>query len=182
MKTEFEKLRNQEWTDMYDEEIHKRLYEGKRKSCEFNQTFCNGPGFRDALKNLIPSIPNSSTICPPFYCDYGDGILLGENVFINMNCTFLDGGYIMIGNNTLIGPNVQIYTPHHPKDAKQRRTLIEKSLPVTIGSDCWIGGGVIICPGVIIGDRVIVGAGSIVTKNIASDAVVAGNPARTIKK
>lgn len=181
MKTELEKIRDGEWADMHDSLILKQLKEGKRLSFALNQTYVHGPGYRVALEALVPSIPNSATICPPFYCDYGSGLVLGEHVFINMNCTFLDGGYITIGEHTLIGPNVQIYTPHHPMDAGERRTLLETAYPVTVGRDCWIGGGVIICPGVTIGDRVIVGAGSVVTKNIPSDVVIAGSPAKVIK-
>ena len=86
-------------------------------------------------------------------CDHGDGIRLGEHVFVNANCTFLDGGYITIGAHTLVGPCVQIYTPQHPMDYVERRTPKEYAYPVTIGEDCWIGGGAVICPGVTIGDR-----------------------------
>lgn len=181
MKTELEKIRDGGQANMHDSLIIEQLKEGKRLSLNLNQTYLRGPGHREALEALVPDIPETSTICPPFYCDYGNGIILGENVFINMNCTFLDGGYITIGEHTLIGPNVQIYTPHHPIDADERRTLSETAYPVTIGKDCWIGGGAVICPGVTIGDRVIVGAGSVVTKNIPSDVVIAGSPAKVIK-
>lgn len=84
---------------------------------------------------------------PAFCCDHGDGIRLGEHVFINSNCTFLDGGYITVGAYTLIGPCVQIYTPQHPFDYLERRVEQEYAYPVTIGEDCWIGGGAVICPG-----------------------------------
>lgn len=181
MKSEFEKLRDAEWTDMTDEAILLSLTRGKERAFKLNRTYLNGPGYREALENLIPNIPKSSVICPPFYCDHGDGIHIGEHVFINMNCTFLDGGYITIGDHTLVGPNVQIYTPQHPMDADTRRTLLEKSHPITIGRDCWIGGGSIICPGVTIGDRAIVGAGSVVTKDIPADTTVVGSPAKVIK-
>ena len=103
---------------------------------------------RSVLEELIPGIPASATICPPFFvCDHGDGIRLGEHVFINSNCTFLDGGYITVGAYTLIGPCVQIYTPQHPFDYLERRVEQEYAYPVTIGEDCWIGGGAVICPG-----------------------------------
>ena len=181
MATEFEKIRSVQYANTADAEVKQRLVEGKAKVHALNQTYCGGPAYREALEDLVPTIPASSAICPPFYCDYGDGIRVGEHVFINMNCTFLDGAYIDIGDYTLIGPNVQIYTPHHPLDAHKRRKPIEISYPVRIGKDCWIGGGSIICPGVSIGDRVVVGAGSVVTKDIPSDTIVAGVPARQIK-
>lgn len=179
--TEFEKMRNQEYADTSDPKLLERLTLAKKKLFALNQTYCNGPGHRAALVDLIPSIPKSTKINPPFFCDYGDGIILGENVFINMNCTFLDGAYIRIGKNSLIGPNVQIYTPHHPMNHLERRESIEVAYPVCIGEDCWIGGGVVILPGVTIGNRVVVGAGSVVTKDVPDDAVVAGNPARPIR-
>ena len=182
MSTELYKMRHMIYANTMDPEIQESLNEGKKHAFALNQTYLNGPGYREALEKLIPNIPKSSVICPPFYCDYGDGILLGNHVFINMNCTFLDGAYIDIGDHTLIGPNVQIYTPHHPKSALARRKPIEKALPVKIGTDCWIGGGAIICPGVTIGDRVIVGAGSVVTKDIKSDSVAVGVPARTLSE
>ena len=138
--------------------------------------------YRGLLQDLIPGIPETSVVCPPFHCDHGDGIRLGEHVFVNANCTFLDGGYITIGAHTLVGPCVQIYTPQHPMDYVERRTPKEYAYPVTIGEDCWIGGGAVICPGVTIGDRCIIGAGSVVTKNIPDDSVAVGNPAKVIRK
>ena len=139
-------------------------------------------GYRELLEELVPEIPETSIICPPFHCDHGDGIKLGEHVFVNANCTFLDGGYITIGAHTLVGPCVQIYTPHHPMDYLERRGSKEYAYPVTIGEDCWIGGGAIICPGVTIGNRCVIGAGSVVTKDIPDDSVAVGNPARVVRK
>ena len=120
-------------------------------------------------------------IVPPFYCDHGHGIRLGEQVFVNAGCTFLDGAYITIGDYTLIGPDVRIYTPHHPMDYQARRLPQEYAYPVTIGRDCWIGGGTVICPGVRIGDRVVIGAGSVVVNDLPDDCMAAGNPA-VVKK
>ena len=100
---------------------------------------------------------------------------------VNFNGVFLDGGGITIGAHTLIGPNCQLLTPDHPHDYMERRQTIETGLPIHIGDDCWLGGGVIVCPGVTIGNRVIVGAGSVVTHDIPDDVVVAGNPAKIIK-
>ncbi len=99
-------------------------------------------GYGELLEELVAEIAETSIICPPFHCDHGDGVKLGEHVFVNANCTFLDGGYITIGAHTLVGPCVQIYTPHHPMDYLERRGSKEYAYPVTIGEDCWIGGGV----------------------------------------
>ena len=134
-------------------------------------------GYRALMTQLIPSMPSSAVIIPPFQCDYGYNIILGEHVFINGCCCFLDGATIHIGDNTLIGPNCQLYTPHHPTDYIERRRQMEYSIPISIGCDCWLGGNVTVCPGVEIGDRCIVAAGSVVTKSFPSDSLIAGNPA-----
>ena len=121
-------------------------------------------------------------IQPPFFCDYGWNIALGSRVFFNFNCVVLDVMRVAIGDNVLFGPAVQIYTATHPVDAVERRTGREFAKPVTIGSDVWVGGGAIICPGVTIGDRAVIGAGSVVTKSIPADVVAAGNPCRIIRR
>lgn len=180
--TEKEKMLVGEFANTSDPEIQKELTEARAKTVIFNMLNPSDNGYRNAICNLIPGIPDSSMIMPPFHCDYGNRITLGENVFVNFNCCFLDGGTIKIGDYTLIGPAVQIYTPEHPMDYLKRRQTIEKSLAVTIGNDCWIGGGAVICPGVTIGDRCIIGAGSVVTRDIPSDSVAVGNPAKVIKK
>jgi acetyltransferase-like isoleucine patch superfamily enzyme len=105
------------------------------------------------------------------------GILLDENVFINYNAVMLDSAYIRIGKNTKVGPNCQFYTPNHPMDYMERRKPQETGHPITIGEDCWLGGGVIVCPGVTIGHRCIIAAGSVVTKDIPDDSLAAGVPA-----
>lgn len=182
MKTEIDKMRNKELADMSAPEIQESFIHAKTLLARMRLMSLYDPELRPLLEELVPGIPPSSVICPPFHCDHGHGIRLGEHVFVNANCTFLDGGMISIGNHTLIGPNVQIYTPHHPVDYLERRTPKEYSYPVTIGEDCWIGGGAVICPGVTIGDRCIIAAGSVVTKDIPSDYLAAGNPAVLKKK
>ena len=141
-----------------------------------------GDVYKRQLEQLIPGIPSTTVVVPPFHCDHGHGIRLGEHVYINAGCTFLDGACITIGDYTLIAPNVQIYTPHHPLDYRERRESKEYSYPVTIGKDCWIGGGAIILPGVTIGDRCIIGAGSVVTRDVPSDSLAVGNPAVVKRK
>ncbi len=180
--TEIEKMRNCQLADMRSTEIQASFRHAKKLVARLRMMSIYDDNFREVLETLVPSIPSSSVICPPFYCDHGHGIRLGEHVFVNANCTFLDGGYITIGAHTLVGPNVQIYTPHHPLDHTARREPKEYAYPVSIGEDCWIGGGAIICPGVKIGHRCIIGAGSVVTKDIPDGSVAAGNPARVIRR
>ena len=118
---------------------------------------------------------------PPFYCDYGSNIFLGKRVFFNFNCVVLDVCRVEIGDFTLFGPAVQIYTATHPLEAELRRTR-EFAKPVTIGSDVWVGGAAVILPGVTIGSRSVIGAGSIVTRDVPDDVFAAGNPCRVIRK
>lgn len=119
---------------------------------------------------------------PPFFCDYGTNITLGAKVYFNFNCVVLDVAPVTIGDNVLFAPSVQIYTATHPISAAERRKWLESAKPITIGSDVWVGGGAIICPGVTIGERSVIGAGSVVTRNIPSDVIAAGNPARIIRE
>ena len=134
-----------------------------------------------ALHQLIPSQGENVWIEPPFYCDYGYNIELGDKVYFNFNCVILDVMKVQIGANTLIGPGVQIFTAMHPMNWKERASGLEFSKPVSIGSDVWIGGGAIICPGVSIGNCSVIGAGSVVTKDIPGNVFAAGNPCRVIK-
>jgi maltose O-acetyltransferase len=118
---------------------------------------------------------------PPFYCDYGSNIELGERVFFNFNCVVLDVCPVRIGDYTLFGPAVQIYTPMHPFNAELRRQR-EFGKPVEIGSDVWVGGAALILPGVRIGSRAVIGAGSVVTRDIPDGVFAAGNPCRVIRE
>lgn len=138
--------------------------------------------FQRLKSSLCPNASERFFIQAPFFCDYGYPIFAQEDVFINFNCTFLDAAPIHIGTRTLIGPQVQIYTVLHPIDAETRRTGLESAQAVFIGADVWIGGAAIICPGVHIGDRAVIGAGSVVTRDIPSDVFAAGNPCKPIRK
>lgn len=180
--SELEKMRRGELADMSSPELQTSFIHAKKLLAKLRTMSSYDVGYRELLKNLIPDIPDTSIVCPPFHCDHGHGIRLGEHVFVNANCTFLDGAYITIGNHTLVGPDVKIYTPHHPMDYIARRESKEYAYPVTIGDDCWIGGGAIICPGVTIGNRCVIGAGSVVTKDVPDDSVAAGNPAVIIRR
>jgi maltose O-acetyltransferase len=118
---------------------------------------------------------------PPFFCDYGSNIHLGKRVFFNFNCVVLDVCAVRIGDFSLFGPSVQIYTATHPLEAELRRTR-EFAKPVTIGSDVWVGGAAVICPGVSIGSRSVIGAGSVVTRDIPDGVFAAGNPCRVVRE
>ena len=133
------------------------------------------------LKDLIPNAQKDLWLQPPFYCDYGYNMIVGEKVFFNFNCVVLDVSYVRIGSRTIFGPNVQIYTATHPLDHVERSSGVEFAKPVSIGDDVWVGGSAVICPGVKIGDRSVIGAGSVVTKDIPSDVFAAGNPCRVIR-
>lgn len=179
---ELEKMLAGEEHDVSAPEIQKSFHTRRLHQERFNRTQIDqGEEYYQALTALIPGTPRSTTVVPPFYCDHGHPIRLGEGVFINVNCTFLDGGGIRIGDRTLIGPNCQLYTPLHPMDYLERRKPVERALGIEIGADCWLGGGVIVCPGVRIGDRTIIAAGSVVTRDLPDDVLAAGNPA-TVKR
>jgi maltose O-acetyltransferase len=132
------------------------------------------------VRKLFGAGGDSVWLQPPFFCDYGVNIALGERVFFNFNCVVLDVCSVRIGDFTVIGPAVQIYTPMHPLDAEQRRRQ-EFGKPVDIGSDVWIGGGAIILPGVRIGSRSVIGAGSVVTRDVPGGVLAVGNPCRVIR-
>jgi maltose O-acetyltransferase len=136
---------------------------------------------RQILIELLGKGGDSVWMQPPFYCDYGSNIYLGDRVYFNFNCVVLDVCEVRIGDFTFFGPAVQIYSATHPMNAKLRRTQ-ELGKPVSIGSDVWVGGGAIICPGVTIGSKSVIGAGSVVTKDIPENVFAAGNPCRIIRE
>ena len=133
------------------------------------------------LGQLLGSVGEGAEVRSPFFCDYGYNIFLGDRVFLNFNCVLLDIMPITIGEGTQIGPAVQIYAADHPRDPEARRKNLENGKPVTIGKNVWIGGGAILLPGVTVGDDAVIGAGSVVTRDVPAGAIVAGNPARVLK-
>ncbi len=134
---------------------------------------------RSLLKELLGSVGEGAVIRPPFHCDYGYNIHLGDDVFFNFNCVILDVVEVRIGSGTQIGPATQIYAADHPRSAEERRSGLEFGRPVVIGENVWIGGGAIILPGVTIGDDAVIGAGSVVTRDVGAGTTVVGNPARS---
>ena len=135
----------------------------------------------DAARSMMPNRRGTRCRVPLVRCDYGGNIFLGERVYFNFNCVVLDVCDVRVGDYTLFGPAVQIYTGTHPLQAALRRQM-EFGKPVTIGSDVWVGGGAIICPGVSIGDKSVIGAGSVVTRDIPAGVVAVGNPCRVLRE
>jgi len=136
----------------------------------------------ELLGQLIPEHQKGLYIEPPFYCDYGYNLKPGKDVYMNFNCCILDVMPVHIGDRVMIAPAVQIYTATHPLKAAARNSGKEYAKPVSIGNDVWIGGGAIICPGVQIGNGAVIGAGAVVTSSVPDNVLVAGNPARIIKR
>ena len=147
-----------------------------------NRTADNQRDLRQSIyRKLFGRLGADLWIESPFACDYGTNISLGYRVFFNFNCVVLDPAQVTIGDDVMIGPAVQIYTATHALDASARRAGEESAKPVRVGSDVWIGGGEILCPGVSIGDRSVIGAGSVVTRDVPADVFAAGNPCQIIR-
>jgi len=134
------------------------------------------------LRELLGSVGDDVELRPPLYVDYGTYLTVGDRVFANFGLTALDCARITIGDDTQIGPNVQLLTPTHPLDADERRSKIESANPITIGRNVWIGGGAVIIGGVTVGDDAVIGAGSVVTKDVPANTLVVGNPARVVRQ
>lgn len=139
-------------------------------------------GLDGLIRRIIGKVGSNCSINQPFYCDYGKHIILGDNFYANYNCTILDVATVTIGNNVFFAPNVSIYTAGHPLHHEARNSMYEYGIPVTIGNNVWIGGNTVVVPGVNIGDNTVIGAGSVVTKDVPSGVIAAGNPCRVIRK
>ena len=179
MRSEKEKMLAGEFYHAGDAELQADAARAKAWMARYNASMAAPADERGRLlRELLASVGDGAVVRPPFFCDYGYNIRLGDGVFLNFNCVILDVVEVTIGDRTQIGPAVQIYAADHPRDAETRKTGLEFGRPVRIGSDVWIGGGAIILPGVTIGDGALVGAGSVVTRDVAPGQTVAGNPAR----
>lgn len=192
MMTEKEKMLAGELYDCGDAELLAQWHRAKDLMRDYNTTSSAEKDTKDKiLRALLGGYGKNLWITAPFYVDYGNNIYLGNNCEINLNCTFLDANRIVIGDNALIAPNVQIYTAFHPKNAAERfgapqpdgsfQFCKTQSAPVQIGNNVWIGGGAILMPGVSIGDNVVIGAGSIVTKSIPANTVAYGSPCKVMQ-
>ncbi|NJP09636.1 MAG: sugar O-acetyltransferase [Leptolyngbyaceae cyanobacterium RU_5_1] len=181
-KTEKQKMLAGELYLANDPELATESKRARRLLRQFNQTTEEeSKQRRQVLQELFGSLGTNSWIEPPFHCDYGNHICVGDRFYMNYGGVILDCNTVQIGNDVLCAPYVQIYAAYHPIDPAIRLTGRELAAPVTIGNNVWIGGGVIICPGVTIGDNTTIGAGSVVVKDIPANVVAVGNPCRVIR-
>lgn len=165
-----------------DAELCALRLRAKQLCYQFNRTDPSDEGaMQELLRKLLGSIRGQAMIMPNFWCDYGFNIELGDGVFINHDCVMLDGAKISLGDSVLVGPQCGFYTASHPSDAATRRTGAEYSLPICVGNDVWIGGGVKILPGVSIGANCIIAAGSVVSRDIPSGVLAGGVPCRVLR-
>jgi len=182
MGTEKEKMLAGELYDPLDPQLDAERRRARDLCKHLNDSSEDAKVERSRILADLFGVATDAWIQPPFYCDYGSNISLGRKVFFNFNCVVLDVARVCIGNHVLFGPAVQIYTATHPVDAAERRAGLEGGSPIVIADDVWIGGGAIICPGVKIGARSIIGAGSVVTRDVPEDVLAAGNPCRVIRR
>ena len=165
-----------------DKELVKERDYARELIFEYNHTKPSEKEKRQEILQRLIRAKGSFHVQAPFYCDYGYNIEVGENFYANYNCIILDVNKVKIGDNVLLGPNVQIYTAAHPIDPNERLTGKEFAKSIVIGDNAWIGGGSILCPGVKIGNNVTIGAGSVVPKNIPDNVIAVGNPCRIIRE
>jgi maltose O-acetyltransferase len=179
--TEREKMLRGEHYDARDPGLVAARFAARRLTARFSALDPADLDGRGALlRALLGSIGPGSWVEAPFFCDYGAQIRLGARVFVNMGCVFLDSAAITLGDDVQLGPSVQLLTSDHPRDARERAAGLESARPITIGSRAWLGGGVIVLPGLDIGEDAVIGAGSVVTRSVAAGVVAAGNPCRVI--
>jgi maltose O-acetyltransferase len=179
LKTEKQKMLAGELYRPDDSEIQADLADSAIWLARYNASLGEPASVQHALlTERLARVGKGAVIRPPFFCDYGFNISLGEGVFLNFNCVILDVVEVTIGDRTQIGPAVQIYAADHPRDAATRRDGLEFGRPVRIGNDVWIGGAAVILPGVTIGDGAVIGAASVVTRDVGPGQIVTGNPAR----
>ena len=179
--TERDKMLRGEPYDSYDPELLTARFAARRLTRRLSGLDPeDAAGRGEVLHALLGGIGPGSWVEAPFHCDYGAQISIGAHVFINMACVFLDAAPITLGDDVQLGPGVQLLTSDHPRDATQRASGVEWAYPITIGARAWLGGGVIVLPGMTIGEDAVIGAGSVVTRPVQPGVVAAGNPCRPI--
>lgn len=167
----------------YDKELIQEREKAQDLCYEYNNLKpSNVEARKELIKKILGKTKQNFLIEQPFWCDYGYNIELGENFYSNHNLVILDGNKVKFGDNVFIAPNCSFYTAGHPLDVETRNQGLEYAKPITVGNNVWIGGNVCVLPGVTIGDNVVIGAGSIVNKDIPSNTVAVGNPCKVIKE
>ena len=194
METVYQRFLSGEYCNHLDKEVLDMMMRTKGLLRQLNSTDTfDGEARANLLHKLFGSVGKHVSVDMNFHCECGKHIFLGDKVIINMNCTFLDGNFIRIGNRVLIAPDVKLYTATHPIEAVERFVndwdeqsgdlfFRTRALPITIGDNVWIGGGAIVLPGVTIGDNCVIGAGSVVTQSVPANSVAVGNPCRVIRE
>jgi len=183
MKSEKEKMLSGEPYNAFDKELAGERLKARSLVFEYNQLPLEKAEHGNLMiSQLLGNTGKNITIEPPFRCDYGYNIKVGENFYSNFNLVILDCAPVKIGDNALIGPDVGIYTAGHPLHYEKRKDNLEFALPITIGNNVWIGGHVVINPGITIGNNVVIGSGSVVTRDIPSNVVAAGNPCKVLRE
>lgn len=182
MMTEQEKMLSGLPYDAFDEVLVQGRKRAQQLMHMYNHLSPEQTEERDKIiRKLLGKYKNNIIIEQSFHCDYGSNIEIGDNFYSNFNLTILDCAKVTIGDNCMFGPNASIFTAGHPVHHELRNTYVEYALPITIGNNCWIGGGTVINPGVTIGSNVVIGSGSVVTKDIPDNVIAAGSPAKVIR-
>jgi len=183
MKTEKQKMISGEPYLANGKELFTERQNAKELVFEFNNSHPKELKFRtEIIKKLFGKAEKGTYIEPPFRCDYGYNISVGKNFYSNYNCTILDCAEVKIGDNVMFAPNVSLLTAGHPIHHEQRNTGSEYAFPITIGNNVWIGGNVVVNPGVSIGNNTVIGSGSVVTKNIPDNVIAVGNPCKVLRE
>jgi acetyltransferase-like isoleucine patch superfamily enzyme len=181
--TDKEKMLKGQLYQAFTEELSRERQKAKELLWEYN---LSPPGAiekrKEIITRLLGKVSSNFWIEPPFYCDYGYNITIGENFYANYNCTILDCAQVIIGDNVMCGPNVSLFTAGHPLDFQIRNQGWEYAYPIIIGNNVWLGGGGIVNPGITIGDNAVIGSGSVVTKDIPANSLAVGNPCQVIRK
>lgn len=181
--TEKEKMLAEKLYMAQDEELRREFRKCKELTALYNQTTLEDKDYRrELLVKLLEHVGENVYVEPPFRCDYGCNISVGDNFYSNYDCIIIDVAKVKIGNNVMFGPRVGLYTAGHPIDAEIRNSGLEFGHPITIGDNVWIGGNAVINPGVTIGGNTIIGSGSVVTKDIPDHVIAVGNPCRVLRK
>lgn len=180
-RTQRERMLAGDEYDASDPELSAASRRARELQERYHRGSLSGEDAAEILAELIGELGEGVEVRPPLFVDYGTNISIGAGTFVNYNLTALDVTSIRIGAHCQIGPGVQLLTPTHPLDPARRRSGVEAGAPITLGDNVWLGGGVIVCPGVCIGEDSVIGAGSVVTRDIPPGVLAAGNPARVLR-